>query len=214
MILRWQGGDPQFQVEKASTVNGPFSALGAPQSGRVFTDGGALKAGVRAFYRVSQVEAPSPCSTASVPETWVNTSFPSQSGSFTAQFEATPSVSLIDSVMGLSSGPGSAFSQFACLFRFNTSGNIDARNGGAYVADNVIPYSGGVKYSFRVVVDVPSHTYSVYVTPAGGSELTVGANFAFRLEQGSVTSLDSVGVVVTAAGAAGSTSLCNFKLVP
>ncbi|HJZ81708.1 MAG TPA: hypothetical protein VKD91_15230 [Pyrinomonadaceae bacterium] len=32
-------------------------------------------------------------------------------------------------------------------------------------------------------------TYSIYVTPAGGTELTVGTNFAFRTEQSGVTAL-------------------------
>jgi hypothetical protein len=39
-----------------------------------------------------------------------------------------------------------------------------------------------------MVVNVPANTYSVYVTPAGGSELTVGLNYGFRT---SVTSLDT-----------------------
>jgi len=38
------------------------------------------------------------------------------------------------------------------------------------------------------VVNVTARTYSVYVTPAGGSELTVGTNYAFR---GSATSLNT-----------------------
>jgi hypothetical protein len=45
-----------------------------------------------------------------------------------------------------------------------------------------------VTYHFRLVVNVSAYTYSVYVTPAGGSELTVGLNYAFRTKQ---TSLDT-----------------------
>src|SRR6185369_4706109 len=37
------------------------------------------------------------------------------------------------------------------------------------------------------------------VTPAGGSELTVGSNYAFRTEQAGVTSLDTFNVDVNAA---------------
>jgi len=43
-----------------------------------------------------------------------------------------------------------------------------------------INYSANVTYHFRMVVNVTAHTYSVFVTPAGGSELTVGSNYAFR----------------------------------
>jgi hypothetical protein len=41
-----------------------------------------------------------------------------------------------------------------------------------------------------MVVNVTAHTYSVYVTPAGGSELTVGLNYAFR-STAVVSSLDT-----------------------
>ena len=41
-----------------------------------------------------------------------------------------------------------------------------------------------------MVVNVLAHTYSVYVTPAGGSEVTIGQNYAFRTEQAGVASLD------------------------
>ena len=64
--------------------------------------------------------------------------------------------------------------------RFNTSGNIDVRNGGSYAADATMAYSSGTSYHFRLVVNVPNHTYSVYVTPAGQSEVTLAAGYAFR----------------------------------
>jgi hypothetical protein len=51
--LTWEGGDgPEFQVESAATVTGPFTALGSSQPGRVFTHLGALKTGASIFYRV------------------------------------------------------------------------------------------------------------------------------------------------------------------
>jgi len=96
----------------------------------------------------------------------------------------------------------------ACLTRFNPDGNIDARNGGIYSAANVIPYTANVQYSFRFVVDILNHLYSVYVTPAAGSEQTVGTDFAFRSEQSAVTNLNNWGVVVSSA--AGTNTVCNF----
>jgi hypothetical protein len=110
--------------------------------------------------------------------------------------------------MALSSGPQTTFGGLACLARFNTDGNIDARNGGIYAAASVIPYAAGVKYSFRLAVDIPTHTYSVYVTPAGGVEQTVGANFAFRSEQSAVTSLNNWAVTVVSP--TGTNTVCNF----
>jgi hypothetical protein len=142
---------------------------------------------------------------------WQNFAFSAQTGAFTAEFDATPSASPIDSVVGMSRGAQNAYTGFATLARFNPSGNIDARNGGAYAAASTIPYSANVTYHFRLVVNVPSHNYSIFVRPPGGSELTVGTNFAFRTEQNTVTSLDWWGTVVNAS-TPGSATVCNFTI--
>jgi hypothetical protein len=151
------------------------------------------------------------CATVTSGGGWQNFAISPQTGSFTAEFDATPSASLIDSVVGLSRGAQTAYTGFATLARFNPSGNIDARNGGAYAATSTIPYSAGVTYHFRLVVNVPAHTYSIFVRPAGGAESTVGTNFAFRTEQNAVTSLDWWGTVVNAS-TPGSTTVCNFTI--
>src|SRR5262249_55517418 len=136
------------------------------------------------------------CLTANSSNGWQNAPFPTETGTFTAEFDATPSVSPINSVIGLSRGAQVDYTGFAVLARFNPSGNIDARNGGAYAATSTIPYSANVSYHFRLVVNVPAHTYSVFVTPAGATERTVGTNFAFRTEQNTVTGQDWWGVYV------------------
>jgi hypothetical protein len=110
-----------------------------------------------------------------------------QTGTFTATFDATPSASPENGVIGLSKGVATAYSALSCIARFNPTGQIDAYNGTGY-GTSTINYSAGVSYHFRLVVNVPAHTYSVYVTPAGGSEQTVGLNYAFRTTQ---TSLDT-----------------------
>jgi len=139
---------------------------------------------------------------------WQNSAFASKTGTFTATFDATPSASLINSVVGLSHGVQTAYTGFATLARFNSSGDIDARNGGAYSAASVIAYAGSKTYHFRMTVNVTAHTYSVFVTPPGGVEQTVGANFAFRTEQNTVTSLDHWGVYA----ATGSDTVCSFAV--
>jgi|GEM_PF-808156 len=145
---------------------------------------------------------------------WTNTAMTSQTGTFTATFNATPSADPTNAVVGLSNGSQTAFSGFACAVRFNTSGNIDARNGGAYAAASTIAYAPNTTYAFRVVANVPARTYSVYVTPAGGSEVTVGSNYAFRTEQASVASLNNWGAVVDTAanGGVGSLTVASFAI--
>jgi hypothetical protein len=159
---------------------------------------------------VSPTPNPPGCNSANGGTSWINNSFVNQTGTFTATFDATPSTSPANMHVGLSSGAQTAYTGFAAIIRFNTSGNIDARNGGAYSAASTIPYSANTKYSFRVVVNVPAHTYSVYVTPAGGSEVAVGENFAFRTEQATVSQLNNYGSYVE--GSSGSLQVCNFQI--
>jgi hypothetical protein len=78
---------------------------------------------------------------------------------------------------------------------------IDARNGSAYVATNSIPYTAGSNYHFRLTASVPTHTYSAYVTPQGGTEQLVGANYAFRTEQAGVTVLNNFAVTTATTNA-------------
>jgi hypothetical protein len=121
-----------------------------------------------------------------------NSSFPaSQNGSFTAEVDATPLASGTDGAVALSNGPQTAFTGLACIGRFNSSGFIDARNGGGYTADSSIPYLANQTYHFRFVVTLSNHTYSIYVTPPGQAEQAVGLNYAFRTEQQSVAALNN-----------------------
>jgi len=157
-------------------------------------------------YGTDAVNSTPVCVTTTANGPWQNTVFANQTGTFTATYDATPSASGINAVIGLSNGVQSAYTGFAVITRFNPSGAIDARSGGAYTASSTIPYSGGVKYHFRVAVNVTTHTYAAYVTAQGGTEQTIGTNLAFRTEQNTVTQLNWVG----AFSEAGSESVCSF----
>src|SRR6185312_12822843 len=137
-----------------------------------------------------------------------NSAFANQNGSFTATFDATPNGAGLDAATGLSQGAAAAYTDLAVIIRFNTGGTIDARNGGAYAAANTIPYTAGTSYHFRIVVDVPSHTYAAYVTPAGGAEQTIGTGFAFRTEQSTVTALANWALTAIT----GTHTTCNFTI--
>ena len=140
-----------------------------------------------------------------------NTAFTSQNGGFSATFTATPSASPIDGVIGLSAAAASAYADLAVIVRFNAAGVIDARNGGAYQAAASIPYSANTSYAFRLIVNVSDHTYSAYVTPAGGTEQTIGLNYAFRTEQAGVASLNTWNAKAEASAAGNSLAVGNFS---
>ena len=162
--------------------------------------------------------AGNPLSTAGLPETfsgvvigttpagWSNFSFPTQTTNFTATFDATPSQSAADIVIGLSPTIAADYTDLGAIVRFNSSGTIDVRNGSSYGADVSVPYSAGTNDHFRMVVNLSTDTYSVYVTPQGGSEVALATNYAFRTEQATDTSLADVGEF----GSPGSAPVLNF----
>jgi hypothetical protein len=141
------------------------------------------------------------CQTAS--GSWSNTPFATEGGTFTATYTATPSANLINTVMGLTNGPQSAYTSLAAIARFNPSGFIDAYNGTGYSAANSIPYAGGTTYAFEFIVNVPAQTYTVYVTPQGGTTTLVGQNYAFRTSANPLNNLSLY-------AAAGSNNVCSF----
>ena len=136
---------------------------------------------------------------------WTNTGFTAQTGSPTVKFNATPSGNDINAVVGLSDGPQEAYTGLAAIVRFNPSGFIDAYNGSAYSALTSIPYTGGTRYSFWFQLNIPAQTYSAYVTPEGGQQVQIGANYAFRV---SASALNNV----TDHAQVGSETVCSFNL--
>lgn len=232
-MLSWNAvtGASSYRVKRGPSGTGPFTTVGSPTLNR-FIDA-PLTNGTHYFYVVSSfngngegadsapvdtVPTTAACKTAvggaSGAGAWVNATFPLQSGSFGAEYDATPSALALDGLVGLSRGAQTAFTGFATLTRFNTSNQIDARNGSAYAASTTVAYSAGSRYHFRLQVDVAAHRYSIFVTPPGGSEQTLGSNFAFRTEQAGVTGLDTWGAIVNKAGATLTNTACNFWVYP
>jgi len=80
----------------------------------------------------------------------------------------------------------------AAIVRFNESGTIDVRNGGAFRADQRLAYSANKPSRVRMVIDVRSRTYSVFVTPPGQPEIELAKNYAFRSTQSGVKTLAKI----------------------
>jgi hypothetical protein len=100
----------------------------------------------------------------------------------------------------LSNGTQTAFGGFAVLISFGTDGKLTVRDGSVYKSDHPYSYVAGASYSFRIVVDVTNHLYSVYVTGLGGDETLLAENYRFRTEQAGVATLNSVGAVLNGSG--------------
>jgi len=141
---------------------------------------------------------------------WQNVAIPSQAGGFEVQFDATPSQANMNGVVGLANGPAGAYTDLAGTLAFQQTGVIEARNGGAYGAAAALPYSAGTTYHVRLDVNLASHTYDIYVTPAGAAEQLVGRAFGFRTEQAGVSLLNNLGLYASV----GSETVCNVAVSP
>lgn len=139
---------------------------------------------------------------------WTNNSFTAQTSNFTFDFDATPAANNINSVNGLSNGAAAGYGDLAAVARFNTSGNIDALNGTGYAAAATVPYTSGTSYHFKMTVNPTAHTYSVVVTPSGGSATTIAADYAFRTTQATLGTFSNWALYQDPSSVGGQT-VCN-----
>jgi len=123
---------------------------------------------------------------------WNNSVLPTTNNHSAISFEATPSSENIDGVIGLSNGKANKYSDLALIVRFAPNGYIDARDGKKYNRIDNIKYYPNKSYSFRLDINFDNHTYDIYVTPKGGTEIKIGNNFAFRSEQKNLNSLNNI----------------------
>ncbi|TAL62803.1 MAG: DUF1565 domain-containing protein, partial [Bacteroidetes bacterium] len=117
-------------------------------------------------------------------------SFSAQTGSFRVTFDVTPNMNLMNGLVGFSTNLAADYTDMAAIIFFNPSGNIQARNGNTYAADNSIAYTAGLAYGFRLEINVANHTYDAYVTPPALPETAIGVNYAFRTEQAAAASIN------------------------
>ncbi len=109
---------------------------------------------------------------------------PGNTGIRNVEFDVIPLASPIDGVIGYAdtSTAVTGYSSLAMSIRLNPSGFFDVRRGGAYAALTSVPYSANASYHVRMRTDLNAKTYSVWVTPPGGTEVLVADRFAFRTE--------------------------------
>jgi hypothetical protein len=189
-----------------STDGTNFTQVGSVGAGVTSYSDSGLSASTTYYYRVcaynaagnsaytavasatTQAQAPTSVYT----PTWKNNAFAkAQAGQFNLEFDATPAMANMDMVLGASNGSAAAVTSMAAIVRFNTTGQIDARNGANYAAATTLNYTAGTQYHFKLVIDAEKRTYDVYVTPAGGATVKLASGCAFRTEQATVTQLNN-----------------------
>ncbi|WP_375767969.1 glycoside hydrolase family 88 protein [Archangium gephyra] len=98
------------------------------------------------------------------------------------EFDVTPLAKPIDGVIGYAdtSTTVTGYSSLAMAIRMNNTGFFDVRRGGEYAALASVPYQANATYHVRMRTDLGAKTYSVWVTPPGGTEVLLADRFAFR----------------------------------
>lgn len=126
----------------------------------------------------------------------------------TLDVAVTPSAAGLDAVVGVSAGPASSFSQLAAATRFSADNVLDVYDATGYRADVTRRYSPGTQYSVRMVLDLTTHTYSVFqgILFTFRDFVELGKQYRFRSAQSAVAHLDHLAVVVD--GPAGSVRAC------
>jgi glucose/arabinose dehydrogenase len=143
---------------------------------------------------------------------FVNMPLSNQTGSFTADFDVTPTAFPVNANVALSDGPRGGLPGQAALVAFNTAGRVLVRDVTAARADVVFPYEASQRYHVRMGVNLVDHRYSVWITPPGGAEVALASNYGFRIEHAFITQLNNWGAFVSPNPSGGTVEVCNFEV--
>ncbi len=155
---------------------------------------------------------PSGCITATAGSGLQRTNAATSAGAhgFTATFDATPSSAGLDAGIGVFATNASAQQVFSDLIAFRSDNTIQVRNGESLVAAN-LAYTAGDTYHFRLVENLPAATYSLFVTPPGGTEIQLGANLQLPAAQQGATAIAGWGAQTEDSGS-GKLEVCSFTI--
>ncbi len=120
-----------------------------------------------------------------------------QTGSFTVTFNMTPTAQRINSAVALLKGSVimDAWGDLSAIIRCNMDNFIDVRDGNRYKADTDFTYQAGTTYAVKMDVDVAAQTYSVSITPEGGSEVALATDYAFRAAADTLTTFAQLTII-------------------
>src|SRR5689334_2375894 len=136
---------------------------------------------------------------------------PADAHGFTATFDATPSIAGMDGGIGFFAPNAGNQPTFSELIQFSPAGVILARDGETFSAATNVPYIAGETYHFRLVENLPAVTYSVFVTPPGGTEILLGANLEFPAAQQGAATVSGLGAMASRPDSA-ALEVCNITL--
>ena len=116
----------------------------------------------------------------------------------------------MDAVLGFFAPASGKQPALSSLINFSPASVIQVRDGDSFTSSGV-PYAAGETLQFRLVENLPATTYSLFVTPPGGTEVSLATNLQVPSGQRGATTLGGWGQLVTAPDGA-TLSVCNFSL--
>jgi hypothetical protein len=139
-----------------------------------------------------------------------------QTGVFTATWTSIPqngSGNPIDAGVGMSNGPQTFWSGARAIVLYDRDATrpIVVRHGSSYTALTAYPYTLSTAYRFRMVANVATAKYSVWVRLLNGTETQLADNYDFRT--GTTGPLNHWMARVDAE-LPGSIKVCNFAIGP
>ena len=118
---------------------------------------------------------------------------------------------VLDGVFGQAPNVPASFDDLATAVRFSPDGVIDVRSRGVYQADVAMPYTPGVPRRVRIIANIPTHLYSVYVALGDFDSVRLARNYGFRTSQSTARFIGHADAIVDST--AGKLAFCNAENV-
>jgi hypothetical protein len=144
-----------------------------------------------------------------------NDAYTPQVGTCSATFDIVPTAQRLNAGVALLKGeaPVNGWGAMSAILQLNGENKFAARDGATYKSDENLEYVAGTKYSVIMNVDVPSQTYSVTITPDGGSEIALATDYAFRAAADTLDNLAQMTVIGGLwGGSIGEVIVSNFNI--
>lgn len=129
---------------------------------------------------------------------------------FTAEFDATPSSSLLNGAIGFFS-PDGGQPVFHEMFEFSPAGVIRTVDGETLSGSVRFPYQAGETYHFRLVETLPAAAYSLFVTSPGRTETPLALNLQPPPSQRGASTITGLGAITHSPDNA-ALEVCNFTV--
>lgn len=197
------GDSPYLEIARSYSFRTEQAAVGALDNLASELDSESGTFDVCAVSVVADATTADGCLVASAADGVVSAPLPDATVVDAVQFTVQSSAPNVDAVIGLSAGAATGFSDLAAALRLSPAGVLDARDGDVYRADVSQTYDTRIRTA-RLIADVTSHTYSVFVSNFDSVELARG--YRFRTQQRGVAHLDHANIIVD--GTPGTVQVC------